>query len=133
MRHREAAISAKIFVGNLSFKTTKEELTELVSTVGQPVDVFLPLDRATNKPRGFAFVEFASEEEAKRAIAMLDGKDLGGRALKANSADERPRRTEGPHGGRFSSPAPAMFDPGDGRMSRPKGSRRNVRARKRSL
>ncbi|MBI4916031.1 MAG: RNA-binding protein [Acidobacteria bacterium] len=123
-----------MFVGNLSFKTTKEELTELVSTVGQPVDVFLPLDRATNKPRGFAFVEFSSEDEAKRAIAMLDGKELGGRALKANSADERPRRPmDGPPRGGRPVPGPAMFDPNDGRLSRPKGSRRNVRARKRSL
>lgn len=95
--------------------------------------MFLPLDRATNKPRGFAFVEFASEEEAKRAIAVLDGKELGGRTLKANSADERPRRFDGPPRGGRPMPAPAMFDPNDGRISRPKGSRRNVRARKRSL
>jgi cold-inducible RNA-binding protein len=148
-----------MFVGNLSFKTTKDDLIEVLAPVGQPLDVFLPLDRATNKPRGFAFVEFAEEDELERAIALLNGREVGGRVLRANRAEDRPRRNGVPAGSRAGGPrsngnsrAPRLgprgdngwppdrpdasaifFDPDDGRISRPKGSRRNLRARKRSL
>ncbi len=145
----EAAIPAKMFVGNLNFKTTKDDLVEVLSEVGRPVDVFLPLDRTTGKPRGFAFVEFATEDELEKAIALLNGREVAGRTLKANKADERPRRSPGPHQG----PAPARpradfgkprdpfpsefasepFDFDDMRNGRGKGSRRNLRAKKRSL
>ena len=65
-QRRSRAIPAKVFVGNLSFRTTKEELTEMLSAAGTVVDVYMPADRATGKPRGFAFVEFATEAEAER-------------------------------------------------------------------
>jgi cold-inducible RNA-binding protein len=121
-----------MFVGNLSFKTTREDLTELLAEVGEPLDVFLPLDRASGKPRGFAFVEFGSRDELEKAIALLNGREVGGRTLRANQAEDRPRRGNDRRSiGAFAGPA--MFDPDDGRISRPKGSRRNVRARKRSL
>jgi len=121
-------------VGNLSFRTTKEELTELLSTAGAVVDVYMPSDRATGKPRGFAFVEFATEAEATEAIGRFNGQELGGRALKINLATDRPRERAGPRS--FGMPAPEpgpSFFAVDGRMSRPKGSRRGTRGRKRSL
>ena len=145
----EAAIPAKMFVGNLNFKTTKDDLLEILSEVGRPVDVFLPLDRTTGKPRGFAFVEYATEEDLDKAIALLNGREVAGRTLKANKADERPRRVAGPRQGPPPSRPKAEhgrpresfqvdfvaepFDFEDMRNSRGKGSRRNLRAKKRSL
>ena len=132
---RERAISAKVFVGNLSFRTTKEELTELLAPAGPVVDVYMPADRTTGKPRGFAFVEFATKAEAEEAIRQLNGRDVGGRALKVNLAEDRPqRRPSGPRP--FGPPEPIggpSFFAVDGRPSRPKGSRRGTRGRKRSL
>ena len=132
---RRRAISAKIFVGNLNFQTTKEELTELLSAAGQIVDVYLPADRATGRPRGFAFVEFSSEAEATEAIRMFNEHEMGGRKLNINAADDR-RRADGP---RSYGPSPgSVFTPnafggGGGRPFKSKGSRRGVRGRKRSL
>ena len=88
----------------------------------------MPSDRNTGRPRGFAFVEFATQEEAAKAIETFDGKDLDGRPLKINEAEER-RRPSGP-------PSPSYSQGGDGgyaRPSKPKGSRRNLRRKKRSL
>jgi RNA recognition motif-containing protein len=131
---RRRAIPAKVFVGNLSFRTTKEELTQLLSAAGTVVDVYMPADRATGKPRGFAFVEFGSEAEAAEAIRQFNGRDVGGRTLKLNPADERPQRRPGPR--TFGPPevvgGPSFFAV-EGRLSRPKGSRRGTRGRKRSL
>jgi len=138
---RRRAIPAKVFIGNLSFRTSREELHALVSAAGTVVDLFMPTDRATGKPRGFAFVEMASEAEAAEVIRQLQGKEVGGRVLKANLADDRPRERTGPPRGRPAGPgafAPA-FEPGpsyfqvEGRVSRPKGSRRGARGKKRSL
>ncbi len=139
---RGRAIPAKIFVGNLSFRTTKEELTALAAGAGTVVDVYMPADRATGKPRGFAFVEFASQAEAEEAVRQLNGRDVGGRSLKVNLAEDRPPR--GPAGPRppasprpFGGPRESLDGPSyfvvEGRMSRPKGSRRGSRGRKRSL
>jgi len=108
---------------------------------GAVVDVYMPADRTTGKPRGFAFVEFSSDAEAAEAISRFNGQDLGGRALKINLATDRPKERTGPPRERLaprSFGAPA-FEPGpsffavEGRMSRPKGSRRGTRGRKRSL
>jgi RNA recognition motif-containing protein len=106
----------------------------MLSTAGTVVDVFMPSDRATGKPRGFAFVEFATEAEAAEAIRQFNGRDVGGRALKVNLAEERPQRRPGPRP--FMAPeatAGPSFFAVEGRMSRPKGSRRGTRGRKRSL
>ncbi|HQU33517.1 MAG: hypothetical protein B7Z68_02915 [Acidobacteria bacterium 21-70-11] len=133
---RRRAIPAKIFVGNLSFRTTKEELGELLAAAGAVVDLYMPADRATGKPRGFAFVEFATQAEAEEAIRQLNGRDVGGRSLKVNLAEERPaRRPAGPRsfGGPPEPLAGPSFFPVEGRFSKPKGSRRGTRGRKRSL
>jgi cold-inducible RNA-binding protein len=121
-------------VGNLSFRTTKEELTQLLSATGAVVDTFMPMDRNTGKPRGFAFVEYATEAEATLAVGKLNGQELGGRVLKVNLAEERPRERSGPRSFGLPAPEPGpSFFQVEGRFSRPKGSRRGARGRKRSL
>ena len=106
--------------------------------MGEITDVHLPLDRATGRPRGFAFVEYATEEEAAKAIADLDGKDLEGRPLRINEAQERAPRPPSFRPS-FDSGGPSYGNRGGGggggreAPSRPKGSRRGMRRRKRSL
>jgi len=82
-----------LFVGNMSFQTTEGELSALFKPFGQVTRVHLVMDRETGRARGFAFVEMPNDEEAAKAIAGLDGKELGGRNLKVNEA--RPKATGG--------------------------------------
>ncbi len=87
----------------------------------------VPTDRLSGRPRGFAFVELSSAEQASAAIQKFDGYELGGRKLRVNEASERPARFPSfGQGGGFGADRPS-------RRSRPKGSRRNIRGRKRSL
>jgi cold-inducible RNA-binding protein len=171
--------SSKVFVGNLNFATTKDELSAAFSQVGEVVDVHIPADRETGRPRGFAFVQFASADAASEAITRFDGHEIGGRPLRVSEARERqggggppgrgngfrprpsgsgpgPERTyrsrSGPGGGAGAGAAPPPPDAFDGgwdrgnrfnggddggdgerRRNRPKGSRRGLRAKKRSL
>ncbi len=120
-------ITAKVFVGNLSFDTQSNELQSLFSEVGHVVEVFLPTDRATGRPRGFAFVEFDDDNAAADAVKKYDGYELRGRNLRVNAAEARPPRPNFSPGGGGGAPG------GGGGFSRPKGSRRNVRSKKRSL
>ena len=115
------AISNKVFVGNLSFDVTREELIEAFSAAGRVVDAKVPTDRETGRPRGFAFVEFESDEAAQRCIEQLNGRDLKGRPLRVNEAENRPPRPPGAPG--FSRPAPGggFSRPGGGGFSRPGG------------
>lgn len=87
------------------------------------------MDRATGRPRGFAFVEFSSNDEAEAAIEKFNEHELGGRKLRVNAAEDRPRRAPSPS----FSPGPSFRPDAGGRPSKPKGSRRRIRARKRSL
>jgi len=82
-----------LFVGNMSFQTTESDLTELFKAFGQVTRVHVAMDRETGRARGFAFVEIPNDEEAAKAIAGLDGKDLGGRTLKLNEARPKTERT----------------------------------------
>jgi cold-inducible RNA-binding protein len=75
-----------LFVGNMSFQTTEGELSDLFKAFGQVGRVHLVTDRETGRARGFAFVEMPNDDEATKAIAGLDGKELGGRNLKVNEA-----------------------------------------------
>ena len=100
-------------MGNLSFDVTREELIEAFSAAGRVVDAKVPTDRETGRPRGFAFVEFESDEAALRSIEQLNGRDLKGRPLRVNEAENRPPRPPGAPG--FSRPAPG----GGGGFSRP--------------
>jgi cold-inducible RNA-binding protein len=96
------------------------------------VDVHLPSDRTTGQPRGFAFAEFSTAEEAASAIAKLDGQELDGRQLRINAAEDRPAGGGRPSGGGPSGGG--QRPPFDGRKSfKSKGSRRGLRGRKRSL
>jgi RNA recognition motif-containing protein len=90
---------AKIYVGNLPFTTTDEELRTLFSQHGTVESVSLPTDRETGRPRGFAFVEM-SQADASKAIQSLNGKDLGGRPLRVNEAEDKPRARGGGGGAR---------------------------------
>jgi cold-inducible RNA-binding protein len=154
-------MSAKIFVGNLNFATTREELEGLLGQAGQITDVYFPADRETGRPRGFALVEFASEEAAGVAIEKYNGHELGGRQLRVNAAEDRPRRQTfggGGGGGGYAGGGGGGYGGGGfggggggdrggysggggggggnkfgGGPAKPKGSRRNIRAKKRGL
>jgi RNA recognition motif-containing protein len=119
----DGAISNKVFVGNLSFDVTKEELMEAFGAVGRVVDAKVPTDRETGRPRGFAFVELESDEVAEKCIQQMNGRDLKGRAIRVNAAEDRPPRPAGGGGG-FSRPAGGGFSRpggGGGGFSRPGG------------
>src|SRR5882757_9532672 len=81
---------AKIYVGNLPFTATEAEVRTLFSEHGTVESVSLPTDRETGRPRGFGFVEM-SQADAARAIQNLNGKELGGRPLRVNEAQDKPR------------------------------------------
>ena len=90
----------KIFVGNLSFEATEQDLHDLFSADGRKVErVSIITDRETGRPRGFAFVEMASASDAEAAISAMDGKDLHGRALRVNEAHDKPKGDRPNRGG----------------------------------
>lgn len=91
-------MATKIYIGNLSFDTTESDLRETFAAFGEVTSCNVISDRDTGRPRGFAFVEMASADAAAKAIAGMNGKELGGRALVVNEA--RPRE-ERPRGGGF--------------------------------
>lgn len=85
----------KLFVGGIPYRMTGDELKAVFSEAGEVLSVFIPMDRETQRPRGFAFVEMAEEAAAEKAVAMFDGKDIGGRQVKVSLArpmEERPPR-----------------------------------------
>jgi RNA recognition motif-containing protein len=93
-------MSNKLFVGNLSFETTENDLHDAFAAFGSVTETNLMMDRETNRPRGFGFVTMSSAEEAQNAIAGLNGKDLSGRALTVNVARPREERPAGGGGRR---------------------------------
>lgn len=152
---RSRSISTRIFVGNLSYQTTEEQLSVALREAGTIRSVFIGKDRETGRSRGFAFIEFEQPECAKDAIRRFDGCEIDGRKIRLNPAEERPARGPapggfphaprpprppqmgaGPSSGEWRpSPPPfeSPFPGGEDRGFRTKGSRRNMRARKRSL
>ncbi|MET0292707.1 MAG: RNA-binding protein [Steroidobacteraceae bacterium] len=88
---------AKIYVGNLPFTATEDQVRALFAAHGTVESVALPNDRETGRPRGFGFVEM-SQADAARAIQAVNGQELGGRALRVNEAQDKPRSGGG--GGR---------------------------------
>ena len=84
-------MNSKLYVGNMSFKTTEADLRAAFGQFGSVTDVYIANDRETGRPRGFAFVEMATPEAARKAIETLDGTDLDGRTLRVNEAQDRPR------------------------------------------
>src|SRR5450755_5143676 len=92
-------MNAKLFVGNLSFNTTENDLQDAFAAHGTVVEANLMMDRATGRPRGFGFITMSSPEEAQKAIDALNGSQLGGRALTVNVAKPREERPPGGGGG----------------------------------
>lgn len=88
----------KLYVGNLSFKTSESQLQELFAAHGQVASASLVMDRETGRPRGFGFVEMPNDAEANAAMAALNGKNVDGRDLTVNEA--KPREGGGGGGGR---------------------------------
>jgi RNA recognition motif-containing protein len=86
-------MAKNIYVGNMSYDTSQDKLRELFETYGEVVSVNIITDRETGRPRGFGFVEMATEEAANAAIAALNGQNVDGRELRVNEA--RPRRPRG--------------------------------------
>jgi cold-inducible RNA-binding protein len=89
---------AKIYVGNLPFTASEADIRALFSQHGTVESVSLPTDRETGRPRGFGFVEM-SQSDASRAIQNLNGTDMGGRPLRVNEAQDKPRSGGGRPGG----------------------------------
>jgi RNA recognition motif-containing protein len=90
----------KLFVGNLSFDTTENDLRDTFAAHGTVNDASLIMDRMTNRPRGFGFVTMSTDAEAQKATEALNGTDMGGRALTVNVAKPREERAPGGGGGR---------------------------------
>jgi RNA recognition motif-containing protein len=92
-------MSTKLFVGNLSFNTTENDLSDAFAAHGTVVEANLMMDRMSGRPRGFGFVTMSSAEEAQKAIDALNGQQLDGRALTVNVARPREERPAGGGGG----------------------------------
>ncbi|MGJ8696815.1 MAG: RNA recognition motif domain-containing protein [Verrucomicrobiaceae bacterium] len=87
----------KLYLGNLPFSASDEDIREAFAAYGTIEDLFIPLDRETNRPRGFAFITLQDDDQARKAIEEMDGADLQGRNLRVNEAEER--RPSGGGGG----------------------------------
>jgi RNA recognition motif-containing protein len=92
-------MSNRLYVGNLSFGTSKADLESFFAAVGEVTEVAIPTDRETGQPRGFAFVTMRDASAANAAISQLNGQTLDGRALRVNEAQERTQRGGGGGGG----------------------------------
>jgi RNA recognition motif-containing protein len=131
-------MATKLYVGNLPFSLMEADLQELFSQAGQVVTCELVLDRMTSKPRGFAFVEMASQEEADKAVEQFNGYEVDGRPLVVNEARPREPRSGGGgfggHGGGGGYGGGGYGGGGGGRGGKRKsgkGSRRGARQAKR--
>lgn len=89
----------KIYIGNMSFETTEETVRQAFETYGEITSINLISDRDTGRPKGFGFVEMANDEEAKAAIAGLNGTEVDGRTVNVNEARPRPEGGRGGGGG----------------------------------
>ncbi len=91
-------VTKRIYIGNLPFSSTEDDVRDLFSGYGEVLSCALPTDRETGRPRGFGFIEMSNEDAAK-AIDALDGQDFSGRQLRVNEAREREDRRGGGGGG----------------------------------
>ncbi len=89
----------RLYVGNLSYGTSRESLEAAFASAGEVREVAMPTDRETGQPRGFAFVTMGSAQDANTAISQLNGAMLDGRSLRVNEAQERPAGGGGGRGG----------------------------------
>jgi RNA recognition motif-containing protein len=106
-------MSNKLYVGNLSFDTTENELQDLFASAGAVQEVILIQDKITGRSKGFGFVTMSTAEDAKKAISQINGKNIGGRALTVNEArpkEDRPAGGGGGGGGRRDFGGPPRRD-----------------------
>ena len=113
-------MSTKLYVGNLAFQTTSQELQQLFGQAGTVQSASIVEDRDTGRSRGFAFVEMSSQEEATSAIEQFNGKEVGGRTLTVNEAKPRENRSGGGGGGRGFSKDRGFGGGNGGRRSEPR-------------
>jgi RNA recognition motif-containing protein len=92
-------LEVKLYVGNMTYETSEDQLRSLFAEAGAVVSVALIKDRDTGMSKGFAFVTMSSQADANKAISMFNGKDLGGRPLKVNPAKPREERPGNGGGG----------------------------------
>jgi RNA recognition motif-containing protein len=104
-------LSVRLFIGNLPFAATEADLRAYFSAVGAPQQVVLPMDRATGRPRGFAFIEYENRETAEEAIRKFDRQVFMGRPLAVSEARGRDERPSGPRPGGGFAPRPGGFAP----------------------
>jgi cold-inducible RNA-binding protein len=97
-------MNSKLYVGNMSFKTTETDLRNAFGQFGSITDVYIANDRETGRPRGFAFVTFSTDTESKLAAEKMNGVDLDGRQLTVNEAKPKEEMGGGGAGRNFSSP-----------------------------
>jgi cold-inducible RNA-binding protein len=101
----KSSMNSKLYVGNMSFKTSEADLRDAFGKFGAVTDVYIATDRETGRPRGFAFVTMGTADEAKAAIDKMNGADLDGRQLTVNEAKPKEEMGRTGGGGRnFSSP-----------------------------
>src|SRR5215467_5582768 len=119
-------MSTKLFVGNLSFNTTENQLQDLFAAHGNVLEVDLIMDKFTGRPRGFAFVSMETKEAADAATQALNGKSVDGRALTVNEARPREERSGGGGGGGRGYDRGGGYGGGGGRgdRDRDRGGRR---------
>lgn len=103
---REDVLSVRLFIGNLPYSATEADLRSLFGEVAEPVQVVLPTDRETGRPRGFAFVDFAERDAAEQVVNRYNGHPLNGRPLAVSEARAREDRPAGPRPGGFGGPRP---------------------------
>ena len=133
-------MGTRLYVGNLSYDTTSNDLESLFTEVGEVSNCDVVIDRITGRSKGFAFVEMGSQDDANKAIEALNGKDFQGRELNVNEArprPERPAQTQFGGGGGGGYSGGGGYGGGSGGRGRggggkPKGSRRNARNEKRN-
>lgn len=107
-------MSVRLFIGNLPYAASEAELREHLSSVGEPSQVVLPVDRETGRPRGFAFVDYADRSVAEEAIRRFNQQPFKGRPLAVSEARPREERPAGPRPGGFGGPRPVGGGPGGG-------------------
>lgn len=123
-------MGTRLYVGNLSYDATEEDLNQLFQAIGTCVKCDIVSDRQTGRPKGFAFVEMGSQEDADKAVAECNGKDFMGRELMVNEA--RPRAERPPQNFGMGGGYGGGYGGGRGGGGQRKGSRRNARNEKRS-
>ena len=107
-------MSVRLFIGNLPYAASEAELREHLSSVGEPSQIVLPVDRETGRPRGFAFVDYAERSVAEEAIRRFNQQPFKGRPLAVSEARPREERPSGPRPGGFSGPRPGGPSGGGG-------------------